>query len=99
MKIKVKYFGMIQTILGGKREEIVDISRSTTIKQLIHSLSGRHGEEFRHHCFEKQWNRIRDNIFVSVDGERIVRIQENDQATLEGKKEIMLLSITYTRGG
>lgn len=86
-------------MLSGKKEEVINISGSTTIKQLIHKLAEKYGEEFRGHCLEKEWDRIRDNIFISLDGERIVRIHENDQQTLQGKKEIMLLSVVFSRGG
>lgn len=99
MKIKVKYFGVIRSLLCGKKEEEIDVSEDTTIKQLIHKLAEKHGEEFRYHFLEKGWDRLRDNIFISLDGERIARIRGNDQQTLEGKQEVMFLSVVYTRGG
>jgi len=93
MEIKVNYVGIIRTILGNIRGEMVTVDEDTTVQQLVEKLAESHGEAFKHHCIEKEWGRIRNNVFIDVDGEQVLFSPERYQAALRGKKEVVIITI------
>ena len=72
---------------------MVDVLEDTTVQLLVEKLAEKHGEEFKHHCIEKEWGRIRNNIFVEVDGEQVLFSPEKYEMELKGKKEVVIITI------
>jgi uncharacterized protein with ATP-grasp and redox domains len=93
VEIKVKYVGLIKTIMEGRGEEVVDVSGDNTVKQLVYKLADKHGERFKHHVIEEEFGRIRNNCMISVDGEPINWFPERENLKLEGIKEVTVVTI------
>lgn len=93
MEIKVNYVGIIRSILGKIKGEAVEVGENTTVQQLIEKLAVKYGEEFKHHCIEKEWGRIRNNVFIEVDGEQVLFSPEKYGMGLKGKKEVAIITI------
>ena len=93
MEIKVKYVGIVKSILGKIKGEVVEVSENTTVQQLIDKLAVKYGEEFKHHCIEKEWGRIRNNVFIEVDGEPVLFSPAKYGMELKGKREVVIASI------
>ncbi len=92
MRINVKYVGIVRTILGGRKEEKVELPEESTVYQLLVKLAEKNGESFKDHCIEREWGRIRNNVKVLVDGEHIFLCPGRYEMKLEGKKEVVMCS-------
>ncbi|MFC2013975.1 hypothetical protein ACFLU8_03760 [Chloroflexota bacterium] len=92
MHIKVRYVGMVRTMLGGTKEEEVELPEESTAYQLLVKIAEKNGETFRNHCIEKEWGRIRNNVKVMVDGEHIMLCPGRYEMKLDGKKEMVIAS-------
>lgn len=93
MEIKVNYVGIIRSILGNKKEEVVAVFEETTVQQMVEKLAEKYGEEFKHHCIEKEWGRIRNNVFVEVDGQPVLFSPEKYAMQLKDKVEVVITTI------
>jgi len=93
VEIKVNYVGIIRSILGKIKGEVVEVAEGTTVKQLVEKLAEKYGEAFKNHCIEKEWGRIRNNVFVEVDGEQVLFSPEKYEMALKGKKEVVITTI------
>jgi molybdopterin converting factor small subunit len=99
LEIKVHYLGVCRILSGGRKEETIEVPAGATLRWLIDKLNDKYGERFRHQLLEKQWGRVRDDVFISVDGEPMMELPEKDQTKLEGKKEVRFLTVIFARGG
>jgi MoaD family protein len=78
----VKYFAALREIVG-KREEIIEIDRDTTVETLLLSLSEKYGDKFNKYVFKTQTTNPKENLQFLIDGKSItafdgIRTKLND---------------------
>ncbi|MGQ9460053.1 MAG: ubiquitin-like small modifier protein 1 [Candidatus Bathyarchaeaceae archaeon] len=82
MKIQVKFFTTLREITGKKEEEI-ELSGSTTIKELLTQLSKKYGREFVNYLYDEK-GEIRTHIQILINGRDIDVFQGLETKLKEG---------------
>ncbi len=70
MKVCVKYFAALREIVG-KREEIIEVDKDTTVEILLLFLSKKYGDKFNKYVFKPQTTNPKENLQFLIDGKSI----------------------------
>ncbi len=95
--MRVRFIGLLQNLLGTKEEEL-SLSRATTLRDLIGSLTERHGKEFQNRVLNQE-GRLRQTIRVVVDGNQLDEEDALDTWLTDENELAILLIVPPMAGG
>ena len=95
-KVKVIYYGLIQSVVK-KREEEIELPFDVTVAQLIAFLVERYGEEFQSSIYSPE-GEVRYTARILLDGQDVRETQGLD-TKIKGKKEASILVMVPPMAG
>ncbi len=96
-KVNVSYYGLIQRVSGNQEE--VYLSGETTVRELLHLLVERHGNEFRASLLTSDW-RLQPMARVFIDGRDINEVDSlNTKLKDNSELSITVLPLVAIAGG
>jgi molybdopterin converting factor small subunit len=95
-KVKVTYYGLIQHIVGNQENEY-PISGNTTVRDLLHSLVQRYGDEFRAHILTSDWQ-LQPLAIIQLNDHNINEIDGLNTMLINNSK-LSIAVIAYLIGG
>ena len=73
MRIMVKYFTILREIVDKKEEEL-EFSQGTTIKEVLKHLSETYGKEFKEYLFDER-GRVKGHLEFLINGKSIATMK------------------------
>jgi molybdopterin synthase sulfur carrier subunit len=73
MKITVKYFTILREAVGKKEEEL-EFSHGTTLKEVLKHLSETYGKAFKEYVYDER-GRVRGHLEFLIDGKSITTMK------------------------
>lgn len=96
--MKISYIGGIIQRIVGKKEEEIEFPEERTVKELIHSLVDKYGDQLRYQIMNVDGS-LRRLVRILLDGDDVNQIGGLD-ASLRGKREVSLVvAIPLIAGG
>ena len=95
-KVKITYFGLLQHIVG-KRENGYDISDNTTVRDLLHLLVKKYGNEFKDNILTPDWQ-LQPLTVIQLDGHNINEI-DGLNTTLKNNSKLSIAVLAYIISG
>lgn len=96
--MKINYIGGVIQRIVGKKEEEFEFSEERTIKELIHFLMEKYGDQFRYQIMNVDGS-LRRLVRILLDGDDVNQFGGID-TSLMGKKEVSLVvAIPLIAGG
>lgn len=89
MKIKVEYTAHLKRA-AETDSEYIELGGVATVFDAIHTVSARHGEEFRRHLQNAEGN-IHPSIVIAVNGEQV--FLESSRELSDGDTIVLLAAI------
>lgn len=84
MRITVKFFTILREIVGKKEEEL-EFSKGTTVKELLKHLSENYGQAFKEYIFDKR-GRAKGHLEFLVNGKSITTLKGFQTKLNDGDK-------------
>jgi len=76
IRVRVKYFAYIRSLVNNKREEEIELNDQSTILELIRVLARKYGKTFIESIFKDTRNNIlRDNVILLHNGQSINNLE------------------------
>lgn len=89
MKVKVKFFALVRE-LTGKREEVVDLTDTATVRTLLDKLVDEYGAKFHDYLFDPESKEPRGHLQFLIDGRNIALMQGLDTTLRDGSSFAIL---------
>lgn len=89
MKVKVKFFALVRE-LTGKREEVVDLADTATVRTLLDKLVDEYGAKFHEYVFDPESKEPRGHLQFLIDGRNIALMQGLDTTLRDGSSFAIL---------
>jgi len=84
MRVTVKFFTALREILG-KREEVLEFSKGTTIKELLKHLSESYGQAFEEYIYNER-GRAKSHLQFLINGKSITTLKGFETKLKDGDK-------------
>lgn len=91
MKVKVEYLGFIKNMLN-KRVEKFELSKETSLKDLLGKLSNLYGTSFKKEVFEPGQKDVKTGFVVTVNGVLMGQL-DGVETTLKDGDHVILMSL------
>ena len=95
-KVKIIYYGLIRNMPSSQEEEIA-LSGEATVKDLLHLLVERHGDEFRASILTSDWQ-LQPTTIIQLSGCNISEI-DGINTKLEDNAELSITAMSYMISG
>ena len=89
MKVKVRYLGYIGNMLR-KREDEFELSKGTSLSELLKRLAGIYGEAFTREVFEPGLKDVKTGFVVTINGVLMGQLRGVDTTLSEGDSVILM---------
>ncbi len=96
MKVKVAYYGLIRN-MPGSREEEISLSGEATVRELLHLLAKKYGDEFRASILTPDWQ-LQPLAMIHLNDCNINEI-DGLNTKLEDGSQLSVTVITYAISG
>jgi len=84
MRVTVKFFTALREIVG-KREEVLEFSKGTTIKELLKHLSESHGQALKEYIYNER-GRAKSHLQFLINGKSITTLKGFETKLKDGDK-------------
>jgi MoaD family protein len=84
MRVTVKFFTALREIVG-KREEELEFSRGTTVKELLKHLSESYGQPFKEYIYSEK-GRAKSHLQFLINGKSIATLKGFETKLKDGDK-------------
>jgi len=84
MRVTVKFFTALREIVG-KKEEVFEFSKGTTIREALKHLSETYGEAFKEYIYNEK-GRIRSHLQFLINGKSITTLKGFETKLEDGDK-------------
>ena len=91
MKVKIEYLGFIKNLLN-KRIEEFELSKGTSLQELLSKLSNLYGTSFKGEIFEPGQKDVKYGFVVTVNGVLIGQLDGVD-TRLKDRDHVILMSL------
>lgn len=95
--VKVSYYGMIRHRMGHQEEE-VNLSDGAMVKELVHLLAEKHGDEFKDNFLTSDWQ-LKPLARIHVNGRDINEIDGLDTHLEDNSEVFVALLLVLGRAG
>jgi MoaD family protein len=92
LKVEVEYLGHVRNIIGGKREEEIEVKDKATVADLLVTLTEKYGEPFRKAVYEPSGTDVKSNFIVTVNGYLLNQLN-GVETGLKPKDHMILMSV------
>ncbi len=97
MEIKIIYYGLIQTSVG-KREEQLDLPAGAKASQLVDALAEKYGEGFKNNLLDVAGG-LRANVTILLDNTSVSELEGLDTEIKDVKEASIVVTIPQFGGG
>ena len=84
MRVTIKFFTALREI-AGKKEEVFEFSRGTTIKELLKHLSENYGQAFKEYIYNEK-GRVKSHLEFLINGKSITTLKGFETKLNDGDK-------------
>lgn len=88
MRVYTRYYALLREYVK-KQEEYIELPSGSTPMSLVEALLERYGEGVRRYLLDEE-GRLRSNIAVAVNGERVPRDQLEKTQLREGDEVVII---------
>ena len=96
-RVQVSYLGLVRNVIGCREEE-VEVSPGSTVRDLLALLSEKHGDPFRASVFKSK-EELRATALVCVNDCDIAQLEGFDTKLQSGEKLSVVVGVYPPEGG
>lgn len=96
-RVQISYLGLVRNVIGCREEE-VDLTPGSTVKELLDRLIEKHGDPFRQSVFRRD-GELRSMAIVCVNDCDISQLQGFETRLGSGEKVSVVVGVYPPEGG